>query len=244
MKRYMLYISGAALFAASIAAMQLAAMQAPATPTALKDFPFNGASVLPFTQWPSKPEKYALLMREAFGNDKGTYDACGGARNPKEQHPIVTAGREFAEETIELVGKKSKIKKHIDVDAPYTLAVVANYNKKFVIYLTEFDHTALEYLAKHFYAARANTTNGKHKEKDSLAWVKWSNLSNAIANAQRDQNGHLYPVTVWANVVDANGSKRAEQITLRSCFVSTMQSYFRNDPYTEGKSKKIRFYQR
>lgn len=223
-----------------IASAPVYAMQ----PPALSQFRFGGASVLLYTTWPTKPEAYFLLGREAGGRDAGTYDAFGGRRDAGEGHPVVTAARELAEETIDLLGDKGRMMNAINVDGSQTSNIVANYAKNFVVYVTSFHHSSLEYLARKFYDARSGARRFKNREKDKLAWVKWSNLAQAIANAQRDQNGHLLPVTVWAKVVQSDGSKRTEKITIRPVFVSCMQSYFNNGAYTQGKNHKIRFYQR
>lgn len=203
----------------------------------LSQFNFRGASVLPYTHWPTKPEYYFLLAREVYGNDAGTYDAFGGSREPGEGHPVVTAARELSEESARLLGTKDSLIRHLNHN---TCDIIANRHKEFVVYITHFDHTLLERTVRQFAQAR-NRTN--QREKDNLAWVKWNNLSAAIANAQRDQNGRLLPVRVWANVIHLDGTRRAEQITLRPVFVSCMQSFFQGAPYVWGRNQNIRFYQ-
>lgn len=221
--------------------VRLQGMQLPRP--SLSSFPFNGASVLPYTIDQSGTTQ-ALLAREAGGGDEGTYDAFGGRKDPNETHPVETAAREYAEETIGLVGSPGAIRRHIDVAGQDTLAIIANYNKSFVIYVTYFDLGTFKYLSRNFAGARTRAT-GKYKEKDRLAWVEWNRLSDAISNAQRDSQDHLLPVRVKANVVNKNGIGYKEKfITLRPVFVSSMQSYFRNAAYVAGHNPKIRFYQR
>lgn len=232
----------ACIYATFLTAVPIFGMQ-PATPS-LSTFHFNGASVLPYTGWPTKTEPYFLMAREAAGNDKGTYDAFGGRKDAGETHPVITAAREFSEETITLLGNPASIRNYIDLAAGNTATIVANYNKNFVVYITQFKHGSLEDLVKNFYSARSNANSAKYKEKDRLAWVRWSTLESAIANAKRDTNGALLPVTIWANVVQPNGSKAPEQITIRPVLVSCLQSHFNGSAYTAGHNSKIHFHQR
>ena len=156
-----------------ISSVSMYAMQ----PPALSQFPFGGASALLYTTWPTKQEAYFLLGREAGGRDSGTYDAFGGRRDAGEGHPVITAARELAEETIYLLGDQGKIRNALDVDGWQTSNIIANQAKNFVVYVTSFHHSSLEYLARKFYEARSRAQRFKNREKDKLAWVKWSKLS-------------------------------------------------------------------
>jgi hypothetical protein len=208
---------------------------------ALSQMPFHGAGVMVCTQWPNKPELYTLFTREAGGRDKGTWDIYSGKRDAQEKHPVATASREFAEESCYIFGNEQGLRQTIDVDQGNTFTVLANTRKNFVIYMTLLPHTHFANLANRFYKARNNARSHKLREKDGLPWVKWSNLQNAVVNAQRDAQGHLLPVTVWANVLTPQG-RVAAQITLRPVLVSSLQPYFKNFNYTPGKNPKIRFY--
>lgn len=217
--------------------------------TALSDFSYNGASVLPYTKWPSKTDNYFLLAREKGTADKGTYDAFGGAKDhtdtftdPKtkqiKSHPINTAAREFYEESLGLFGSKDAIMKHIEVEAgktTNTAAVIANANKQYVVYISYFPSQAFDNFKKQFYTRPLG-------EKDRIAHVKESNLRQAIANAPRVQGQLVTPIKVWATVFEPNGTEHPEQIQLRPVFVSTLQSYFQGNPGTLGKVDRIHFY--
>lgn len=236
--------------------LDLHGMIRPPAGPALSDFDYDGASVLPFTRWPGKAEKYFMLARERIDGssaDKGTYDAFGGRKDPADvykgnYHPVNTAAREFAEETINLLGNKDAIFQHINVIANQptnTATIVANRNKKFVVYITEWPHQKFEFLTNNFHAARNRATHRDQKEKDKIAHVKESVLKDKIANAPRDAQGKLIlPIKVWATVFEPNGTKHSEEIMLRPVFVSTLQSYFKGQPGTLGKVDKIHFYDR
>lgn len=221
---------------------QLWSMQ-PVTRT-LSNFPFNGASVLVYTSWPSKPGiNYFVLTREmAPSPDAGTYDAFGGKRDQGEKHPVETASRELWEETMGLLGNKQSLLDHINVKDtnPHTRNIIANDNKKVAIYITHFDHKTVEQLTHDFYKP------AKHREKDMIAHVREDNLRNAIANAPRNAQGQLIqPIMVEAQVIYPNGSRKNEQIKLRPVLVSALQSYFKGTQnFTSGKDSRIRFYDR
>src|SRR5688572_1674937 len=59
---------------------------------------FTTACGLPF--FVQNGNYYFILSREAGGHDKGTFDDFGGKRDPGEDHPIISAAREFWEEAI------------------------------------------------------------------------------------------------------------------------------------------------
>lgn len=226
----------------------LGCFQANIAAVALKDFKFNGASVLPYTTWPTKTDDYFLLSREAWGNDKGTWDAFGGSKDANETHPVQTASREFAEETMYDIFKPKAALDFITLSSGNTSTIIANMSKNFVIYLTKFDYQLIENFVKSFYQTRSKLLktkgNGKLLEKDKIAWVEKANLASSIINAKRNANGRLItPIKVWANIVQPDGTQTAEQINLRPALVGSLQSFFNNsNNYTLGKNSKIRFY--
>lgn len=213
--------------------LPLGAMQQ--TPS-LSQFTFHGAGVMPYTIWPSKPNhRYIMLSREAGGNNKGTWDAFGGARDPHEHHPVLTASREFAEETAYTIFSPQQARSYIDVNTGNTIAVVAHTQG--ALYLTYIDPVTMKTLRDNFYVNRAQATSWKFKEKDALAWVRWDRLEQAISNAPTNHN-----VTVVADVIQHNGTSVRQTITLRPFFVKMLRPYFTNQPYTLGKHPVIRFY--
>lgn len=228
------------IFSAQLLAMQ---PQQPAKRT-LSDFKFNGASVLVYTNWPSKPGvNYFILTREMPPSpDAGTYDAFGGRRDQNETHPVATASRELWEESMGLLGSKQNLLNHIDVKGqnPHTRNIIANDGKQVAIYITHFDHTNVENLTKNFYKP------AQHREKDMIAHVAEDKLRSAIANAPRNAQGQLIqPIMVEAQVIYPNGTRQNEQIKLRPVFVSALQSYFKGtNNFSTGKDPRIRFYNR
>lgn len=224
-----------------ISALVLPGMQAPHQTLSSFFAMAHGASVIPVTQ--RKGELYVLLSREAAGNDKGTYDAFGGAKDPGETHPNVTAGRELAEETIYLLGNENELKDYINIDKGHTRNIIGNINKGFVVYITEFHRDKLKKLIKEFHGRRNTATSWKFKEKDKLAWVKFSDLKATIANAPRDKNGKLIkPISMQAYVHEKSGEKY-KTINLRPVLVSSLQSFFQGAaPSQTGHNPKILFY--
>lgn len=218
----------------------------------LSKFNFNAASVLPIGKTASG-NVVVVLGREAFGPDKGTWDAFGGKREQIENHPVMTASREFTEETGGLfITNKKEALKYIDIDTGNTQYIIANENKKSVIYITNFGFNKVQNFFNKFYYSKTDN------EKDLIAQVNWDDLAKAIRNANRDAGGQLIlPVTVFANVAkpykNALGKNtwqmNKQKISLRPYFVSTLQTFFKDldtgkKNYTAGKNDKIRFYKR
>lgn len=218
--------------------------------TQLSQFNYNGASLLPVTSWPNKPTNYVLLSEEAHGTDKGTFDDFGGDREAGETHPLITASREAWEESVNLLLDSQKnLRDYIDLKTGNTDHIVVSIDKSLVTYVTNFNHMDMEKLTRNFYTKLAQTTDRKLKEKSRLAWVKYDDLKNIVANAKRDNQGRLItPITVNADIVNPKDpSLKAQiksQITLRPVFVSKLQEFFKDSPYVEGANPKIKFYKR
>jgi hypothetical protein len=231
----------------NIVTLSTQSLKAMAITPSLSEFYKNatGAFVLPYTTW-KKPEgmvDYVILGQEAFGTDKGTYDAFGGSKEKNEVHPLQTAAREMSEESIGLLGSPSALEKHLDIDKGNTKNIIANKNKKVVVYISHFDHKDIEDFKKKFENARQKTTKKSSQEKTSLAIVRWKNFENTVANAKRDAQGKLItPITMQANVVKKDGTEEKKTIILRPVMVSALQSYFKGIPGTPGKNKQILFY--
>lgn len=220
----------------------LAAMQAPHV--CLSDFYQNayGASVIPITTR-SNGERYTLLAREAWGADQDTYDAFGGGKEAGETHPSITAARELAEETVGILGDKHYLQKYLNIDNGNSKHIIANMTKKFVVFITQFPKSTLDSLMEDFHKERNKSHKNCCKEKDKLAWVKYSDLQNAIAFAPRYKNGKLIqPITVHALVHEKTGEKE-ENINLRPILVSSLQSFFKGEaPVQTGFDPRIVYY--
>lgn len=209
----------------------------------LSQYPFNSASVLPFTYFNKKGKqvKYVILGREAGGRDKGTYDDFGGSKEQNEKHPMITAAREFYEEGIvndTLGWNLTTTRAHIDLNQNHTEAILALGTA--VTYITHFSTNDIINFRKKFEAARAKQTSWKYKEKDRIATVRWDALVAAITNSKNNTG-----VTVQARLIDpATGKDEAQlsTITLRPFLVKRLRPYVTNQHYQQGKSPKIRFY--
>lgn len=220
--------------------------------TDLKNFNYTGASVLPMTSWAGKPGvKYVLLSEEAHGRDKGTWDDFGGAKDPYEIDPLQTAAREAWEESVNLLTKNQNfLTNYISLSANNTQDVIASIDKQMVTYITNFESTYLEHLTKNFHSKLRRTTDPHQTEKSRLAWVKYDDLKNVIANAPRNATGQLIaPIRVTANIINpadpsVKGQIRGQQIPLRLVFVSKLQEFFKDAPYVQGQDPRIKFFKR
>lgn len=207
----------------------------------LSKFQFSGASVLP-TYKNANGDTMIILGEEAFGRDKNTYDDFGGKKDRGEKHPEITAARECFEELI--LGKTAhsnlrKIRKHINVNSGNTQYIIARTSKKSVVYITDFSKY-WDRIRKKFYSARHSARSGKYKEKNHLIVTNWTTLENALAQSQPGQ-----PVSIQAYRVKKDGSyaKHPIAIPLRPFFVAKLRPFFQNQPFTQGRNAKIRFYQ-
>lgn len=123
----------------------------------LTDFKFGAASVLPF--YIKDQIKYVILSSEQRGDHKGTYDDFSGSRDAGENHPIITAAREFHEEAM-LEGTTGltleETINYIDIEqtnnTEYIIAYTTPTNKGRVTYIVDFNDYA-EALINNFYSA-------------------------------------------------------------------------------------------
>jgi 8-oxo-dGTP pyrophosphatase MutT (NUDIX family) len=208
---------------------------------ALGNFQFSSASVLPFYKQGSST--YFLLSQEGFGRDKGTWDDFGGSRDAGENHPIVTAAREFLEEAnldVTVGLSLAQTRNYIDVAAGNTSVIIANTTArgdKSVTYITNFAQYITQF-CKNFYPAIKNATKFERREKTTIARVEWNALKNAIVSSSRNTG-----VTVSATVIDAQQKETTQNIILRPYLVIRLRSFFMKSPYVRGKDSKIRFYE-
>ncbi|MEN9406737.1 MAG: hypothetical protein RLZ12_1021, partial [Bacillota bacterium] len=119
----------------------------------LNEFTYNGASILPFTTWRLSDRIYFLLGEEAYGKDAGKWDDWGGRREQSEANPLVTATREFTEETMGLLGKYSS-KSYIEQKILEKTNILADESKKLVTYISYFPAALLKNLSRNFYKKR------------------------------------------------------------------------------------------
>ena len=215
--------------------------------TQLSKFPFNGASVLPIVQ--KGKDKVVILGCEVFGPDAGTWDAFGGKKESNETHPVVTAAREFAEETKGLIMNASNARTYIDTPLDNTKFVIANASKASVVYITTFDIKHFNKLFDAFYRKKAS--NFTQSEKSEIGYVDWNVLIKTIANAKRNSTGQLIsPITIKAKVARLKNKKLVYEdktIDLRPYFVSSLQPFCKDlinktNNFVAGFAKVIRFY--
>lgn len=210
---------------------------APAATKSLSHYAFQGAAVLPVTTIKkfdpqtkiTHENKYFLLGREKH---KKTWNAFGGDKDQVENHPEVTAGREFYEETAGvLFGSATDAIKYINIDKGHTQSIIANRGG--VNYITAISKDMSKRFIKEFYPARKKTKSRKMREMDKIALVREDRLQAAIANKQD---------TVEADVINEDGTKKRTTITLRKFFAKLMHPYFANQQGTPGKDPRIVFY--
>lgn len=206
----------------------------------LSDFNFTSASVLPFFTY--RNTKYVIVAREAHESSRGTYDDFGGGREENENHPLITAAREFFEEailqltiglTIEEIQNYINNTKNII----HIIAYSRHENKKSVTYIIRFDDYKSQ-LLNNFYTALQQTTQEPYKEKDRIAIIKWNTLKRTMRRSKDTKDVkvkacELHPKT---------GILNEKYITLRSCFVKKLRPFFLHTYYKRGLDKKTRFY--
>lgn len=206
-----------------------------AQPLRLSTFNFSTACGLPFFM--HQGARYFILSREAGGSDKGTYDDFGGKRDPGENHPIISAAREFWEEAIlTCVGFSSPeaTQRFIDPASNNTFFVLAFGQS--ATYIVDFSQYKDAFF-NNFYKARAKA-RGHFREKDSLAIVEEGILKGIIAESK-----DLVGVKIVAAVLNPKDLKwYKEEITLRPYFVKKMRPFSMGSGYAQGEHEKIRFY--
>jgi hypothetical protein len=213
----------------------------------LEHFAYGAAWVLPLTSYRIENDQteYIVLGKEAYGPDKGTYDAFGGKKDHSDnKKSLITAAREFVEEAITQLTLDMSIdraKNHIDLRSQNTTAILAindiKYKARTVTYLSRFSYSAIEKLVTNFPQARAKVHHHAQREKNGIAIVTRSDFEAAVKGSLK--NSHI---TVSAKVWDDKGNVADETITLRPIFVRLMRSYVENKPYEQGKDPRIRFY--
>lgn len=211
---------------------------------------FKAAGVLPYKK--EGKNSYLLLSRESLikkgsqSRDAGTYDVFGGKRDAGENHPVKTASREFAEESLFILGNPASALNYIDLKNNNTSHVIYHQPKQYAIYITKFSKADLGKLVKTFYSKMKSQKVRNKSEKDKLRWVKWSDLKKAIANSQPGQPAWVKSARVDSKtggvLRNANGNIVTEKIKLRPIFISVLRPFFANQNYTPGKDPKIRFY--
>jgi hypothetical protein len=173
-----LFILFHAFFLTDLYALELADFKfgaASVLPFYTKDhinFKFISGSVLPF--FIKNQIKYVILSSEQRGNNPGTYDDFSGSRDPGEDHPILTAAREFHEEAM-LEGTTGlsleETINYIDIDqtgnTEYIIAYTTPSNKGRVIYIVDFNEYA-EALINNFYSALKKHISDHYAAIDTL----------------------------------------------------------------------------
>jgi 8-oxo-dGTP pyrophosphatase MutT (NUDIX family) len=206
----------------------------------LSDFNFTSASVLPFFTY--RNTKYVILAREAHGSSRGTYDDFGGGREENENHPLITATREFFEEailqlTIGLTIEEAQIYINNTKNIIHIIAYSRHGNKKNITYIIRFDDYK-DQLLNNFYTALKQVIEDPYKEKDRIAIVKWNTLKRAMRRSKDTKDVKVkacerHPKT---------GILNEKYIILRSCFVKKLRPFFLHTHYKRGLNKKMRFF--
>lgn len=205
----------------------------PPAPT-LSTMAYNAAGVLPI--YMKNNTLYAVLGREAYGRDKGTYDAFVGKKDAHEYNPIITGARECAEEMISHTTMHltvNQLQDYINPKKQHTTMVLAHQQFKYVLFITRFDKHIHRFF-NNFYSALKNTNQFKYKEKDRIASVAWNDLKVAVMQNKSE---------VCACVIDpqTNGERRC-MVTLRPIVGRALKPLFAGYEYENGKNRKVRFY--
>lgn len=203
----------------------------------LSAYNYGSASVLPVCRHHSG--KHIILGREAFGKSRGTYDDFGGSRDKGEDHPVITAAREFFEEAIVALSIKLSLgetQNYIDIaKTSNTTNIIAHARS--VTYITNFNRYKKLFL-NNFYKARKQATDWHCKEKDRIALAKWDILKKTI-----NDNPSNTGLQIEALEVDPlKQLLNKKTITLRPFFVKKLRPFFMDKQYRQGLDKKIRFY--
>lgn len=200
----------------------------------LSTMAYNAAGVLPI--YMKNNTLYAVLGREAYGRDKGTYDAFVGKKEPFEHNPIITAAREGSEEMISHTTMHltvNQLQDYINPKKQHTTMVLAHQQFKYVLFITRFDKHIHRFF-NNFYRALKNANQFKYKEKDRIASVAWNDLKIAVMQNKNQVCGYVIdPQT--------NGERRC-MITLRPIVGRALRPLFGGEEYENGKNKKVRFY--
>ncbi len=204
---------------------------------ALSSYNFGGAFVLPVIKSRSGNEM-VLLGRESHKDEQGdlVYNAFGGTKDAGETHPVVTASREFQEETKETIFKS--IKESRDYLDKNTQNIIGNAirGKNSVIYITNFDYDTLKNI-KSFYSSKLK--GAKYNEMDKVAWVNKNELMNVIKNSAP---GKTYEIQ--ANIINPDGSEnKGQTIKLKRFFVSLLRPFTQGAPtIAKGRDPRVLFY--
>lgn len=212
----------------AILALPLAAAQS------LNTVSYRAAGVLP--TYMKRGKLYAVVAREGYGKNKGTYDSFAGSRDSYEHNPIVTAAREAHEEMISHLTmhlSPKQLERYIDPDKNHTTFVLVHQKAQYVLFVTRFDKYIDTFL-RSFYSVLGRVNQFKYKEKDRIASVAWEELKQAILQNKSQ---------VCAHVVDPNTNKTIRcMITLRPILIKSLRSVFRGDKYQQGRNHKVRYY--
>ncbi len=206
---------------------------------------FSGASVLPLFKKHS--EIYVVLGREAYGKDRGKWDAWGGSRNKGEWDPAMTASREFYEEAIvekTLKWGRSMTFDWVSIDYAPTQNVLAkkiSKEKYYVMFLTMFSEADIRKLRHRFFKARKEAKAYRYREKNSLAIVRLDDLLSVIYHSK--SNHDLKAPAFKVQVSNGHISSHHSHISLRPILVKVLRPYVEKHKYTEGNDPRVRYYQ-
>lgn len=135
-----------------------------------------------------------LLGQEAFGASKGNWTDFGGKSDPRENH-LITASREFSEETRYVFGRGSMSRSMAFFQTHICLEVESRYG--YHMFLVEVPYIDTKILK--------DGPKVPHYEKENYQWVDAENLLDVIEH------------TPSKNIAIFQG------MTLRKCFVQTIR---------------------
>lgn len=203
----------------------------------------NGASVLPITN--DGKNTYVLLGKET----RGYWDDFCGKADPGENHSVITAGREFWEESLikETIGwSLQKTTDYIKMTSTNTKRVICynNYISNtscFTTYITYFDYQTIHKIL-HTFSTEIKNPKLPHckQEKTKLCLVDLKDFFTKLKKAQSNNN-----IWVTAFVYDTKKNNfRKISIWLRPFLVQKLKQYASGTkPSLKTDSDKVIFYQ-
>ena len=219
----------------------------------LKDYPFQGAGVLPVVSITSKDQfipvpgtafvipnlknetPYLLIGLERSGK----WGSFGGRKDPNEKHPETTAAREFNEETNFALFPNgasglSQAIKYINADGENTQQVVANRGG--VTYMTKFSLHDINKILSNFYSKQPTS---KRKEISALGLVNFQKFLEMAAKGK---------TKIMAHTINEDGTRSYKEIEIRPFMVTVLKPFILEEMHkpnikgVKGKNSKIIFY--
>lgn len=184
---------------------------------------FRASFVIP--QVIKNAKKYVLLGKESRGIDKGLYSVPGGSSGWwvfRDKDPLVTAAREFCEETLTAFDYKTVYASI--AQKSQERFILESRDKKIIGYRVLFQNCIIDDIMSNFSARRSQTWFWQYyyREMDHFILVEWDTVIKAVNNADIDGSGVVMEVDILENSVLKNQKHRIE---LRPITVLLIKEY-------------------